>query len=131
MPNLKYLNTSNDTFLLEKRQYLSIKQLIYRKYKLKSIDMIIKCLPQLTTLTVDHFGTFPYEISTFISSIFIRLSSFKSISSYYGSKCIYDQKQYEKSIQKALILVQTMNHSLRHVTLDFECGTATFYRRNF
>ncbi|UJR11774.1 hypothetical protein I4U23_015954 [Adineta vaga] len=118
MPKLEYLITSDDNFLSEQRQYPSIKQFISRKFNLKSIDTKIKCFPKLTTLSHDHLGIYSHKISTFVSSFFFSLSSFKSISSHYGSRSSYTYAKY------AL-------YSLRHIILDLECGIATFNRRNF
>ncbi|UJR11772.1 hypothetical protein I4U23_015952 [Adineta vaga] len=120
-PKLECLNTTNDGFLFEQLQFPSIKQFIYRKYKPISINMIIKCLPNLTTLSVEHFGISVNKISTFISSFFLALPSFKSISSHHGTRCIKGKTSYEKYMQEALALIQNMNHSLRHIIVDFKC----------
>ncbi|CAF1459527.1 unnamed protein product [Adineta steineri] len=130
MPYLEYLNTSEVEFLSGNYSLPPIKELIQGDCDVQLVNLLIKRLPYLTTLSIGYLRTNPDHMSEIVGPFFINLPLFKSISFPYGGGwCGNDTTPYGKYIQEALKLIQNMNNSLSNVQLDWYNGKATFYRQ--
>ncbi|CAF3877829.1 unnamed protein product [Adineta steineri] len=130
MPYLEYLNTSEVEFLSGNHSLPPIKRLIREDCDVQLVNLLIKRLPYLTTLSIGRLGTNPNQMSEIVGPLFVNLPLFKSITFPYGGGwCGNDRTPYGKYIQEALKLTQNMNNSLSNVQLDWYNGKATFYRQ--
>ncbi|CAF1386871.1 unnamed protein product [Adineta steineri] len=130
IPYLEYLNTSEVEFLSGNYSLPPIKELIQGDCDVQLVNLLIKRLPYLTTLSIGYLRTNPDHMSEIVGPFFINLPLFKSVSFPYGGGwCGNDTTPYGKYIQEALKLIQNMNNSLSNVQLDWYNGKATFYRQ--
>ncbi|CAF1171822.1 unnamed protein product [Adineta steineri] len=121
MPYLECLDTPEVEFLSGCPSLPPIKRLIRKDCHAKLVNLLVKRLPYLTTLLLNHLSTYPNEMSEVVGPLFINLPLFESISFPSGGGwCGNDRTPYRKYIQEALQLIQNMNNSLSNIQLNWK-----------
>jgi hypothetical protein len=124
--NLRQCHSNSFDILEEYLPYLST----FSLYEMRTFDILAERLPYLSTILLDDLPTRTRLLSRLLTAIFLGMPSMKLVSFRSASMASNNPAQNKQIAMKALAKVQNMDRNLRHLKLDYEFGSPTFYFQN-
>jgi hypothetical protein len=127
MPHLQSLTTSIVDFIHDQRPLPPIKRLDIQECNFELFDILAERLPSLSTILLDDMPICTGQLSQVLGSLFIGISSLKSVF-FRGPSIDWDDRTPHTQVaKKAIAQVQKKDNRLRHLKLDTGVGMPAFY----